>query len=219
MAISKFNYNSFNVTPVAGNALSFNSDADGFSTSSASSMVLIKTLTASSSSTLSFVDGSSSVVLDDTYPNYLFKFFNIHPQTDGVRFTVGFRDGSSNYDATKTSTYFEARHNEGDTGTNLTYEEGEDQAQATGFQAIQRNLSSDADHGTNGTLHLFNPSSTTFVKHFITRTSGHHQSDYELDTYVAGYCNVTAAIDAVQFKMDNGNIDSGTIKLYGIADS
>ena len=193
-------------------------DAGAFS-ASLGSMTLIKTLTASSSGSLSFVHGSASVVLDSTYPIYLFKFINIHPQTDGVRFTVGFRDGSSNYDATKTSTYFEARHNEGDTGTSLAYEDGEDQAQATGFQAIQRNISSDADHGTNGTLHLFNPSSTTFVKHFITRTSGHHQSDYELDTHVGGYCNVTAAIDAVQFKMDNGNIDSGTIKLYGIKDS
>jgi hypothetical protein len=193
-------------------------DAGAFS-ASLGSMVHIKTLTASSSGSLSFVHGSASVVLDSTYPIYLFKFINIHPQTDGVRFTVGFRDGSSNYDATKTSTYFEARHNEGDTGTALAYEDGEDQAQATGFQAIQRNISSDADHGTNGTLHLFNPSSTTFVKHFITRTSGHHQSDYELDTHVGGYCNVTAAIDAVQFKMDNGNIDSGTIKLYGIKDS
>ena len=219
MAISKFNYNSFNVTPVASKALAFDADADGFTTASGSSMILIKTLTASSSATLSFVNGSSDVVLDDTYPNYLFKFFNIHPQTDGVRFTVGFRDGGSNYDATKTSTYFEARHNEGDTGHNLAYETGEDLANGTGFQPVQRNLSNDADHGTNGTLHLFNPSSTTFVKHFITRTSGHHQSDYELDTYVSGYCNVTAAIDAVQFKMDNGNIDSGTIKLYGIADS
>jgi len=193
-------------------------DAGAFS-ASLGSMVHIKTLTASSSGSLSFVHGSASVVLDSTYPIYLFKFINIHPQTDGVRFTVGFRDGSSNYDATKTSTYFEARHNEGDTGTALAYEDGEDQAQATGFQPVQRNLSSDADHGTNGTLHLFNPSSTTFVKHFITRTSGHHQSDYELDTHVGGYCNVTAAIDAVQFKMDNGNIDSGTIKLYGIKDS
>ena len=193
-------------------------DAGAFS-ASLGSMVHIKTLTASSSATLSFVDGASSVVLDSTYPIYLFKFFNIHPQTDGVRFTVGFRDGGSDYDATKTSTYFEARHNEGDTGTALAYETGEDLANGTGFQPVQRNISNDADHGTNGTLHLFAPSSTTFVKHFITRTSGHHQSDYELDTYVAGYCNVTAAIDAVQFKMDNGNIDSGTIKLYGIADS
>ena len=216
MAISKFNYNSFNVTPVAGNALSFNSDADGFTTQGASSMILIKTLTASSSATLSFVNGSSDVVLDDTYPNYLFKFFNIHPQTDGVRFTVGFRDGSSNYDATKTSTYFEARHNEGDTGTNLTYEEGEDQAQATGFQAIQRNLSSDADHGTNGTLHLFNPSSTTFVKHFIGIGCTNGYNDYLFNHNPAGYGNTTSAINAVDFKMSSGNIDSGTIDLYGV---
>jgi hypothetical protein len=219
VALTKFNYNSFDLTTAASKGLAFNSDADGFETSSAGSMTLIKTLTASSSGTLSFVDGASSVVLDNTYPVYKFEFINIHPQTDGVKFTVGFRDGDTAYDATKTSTYFEARHNEGDTGTSLVYEAGEDLANGTGFQPLQRNISNDADHGTNGTLHLFNPSSTTFVKHFITRTSGHHQSDYELDTYVSGYCNVTAAIDAVQFKMDSGNIDAGTIKLYGIKDS
>ena len=193
-------------------------DAGAFS-ASLGSMVLIKTLTASSSATVSFVHGSSDVVLDSTYPIYLFKFFDIHPQTDGVRFTVGFRDGSSNYDATKTSTYFEARHNEGDTATNLAYESGEDLANGTGFQPVQRNLSNDNDHGTTGEMFLFNPASTTFAKHFLIRASGHHQSDYELDTHVAGYINVTAAIDAVQFKMDNGNVDAGTIKLYGIKDS
>ena len=193
-------------------------DAGAFS-ASLGSMVHIKTLTASSSATLSFVHGSSSVVLDSTYPIYLFKFFDIHPQTDGVRFTVGFRDGDSSYDATKTTTYFEARHNEGDTGTNLTYETGEDLAQGTGFQPVQRNISNDNDHGTTGEMFLFNPASTTFAKHFLIRASGHHQSDYELDTHVAGYINVTAAIDAVQFKMDNGNVDAGTIKLYGIKDS
>ena len=193
-------------------------DAGAFS-ASLGSMVHIKTLTASSSATLSFVHGSSSVVLDSTYPIYLFKFFDIHPATDGVRFTVGFRDGDSSYDATKTTTYFEARHNEGDTGTNLTYETGEDLAQGTGFQPVQRNISNDNDHGTTGEMFLFNPASTTFAKHFLIRASGHHQSDYELDTHVAGYINVTAAIDAVQFKMDNGNVDAGTIKLYGIKDS
>ena len=203
MALVKYNNNSISAVTSAASMPS-------------GAMTHIKTLTASSSATLSFVHGSSSVVLDSTYPIYVFKFFNIHPQTDGVRFTVGFRDGGSNYDATKTTTYFEARHNEGDTATNLAYESGEDLANGTGFQPVQRNLSNDSDHGTNGTLHLFSPSNTTFVKHFITRTSGHHQSDYELDTYVAGYCNVTAAIDAVQFKMDSGNIDSGTITLYGI---
>jgi|TARA_B110000211_G_C13775586_1_gene419490 hypothetical protein len=193
-------------------------DAGAFS-ASLGSMVHIKTLTASSSATLSFVHGSSSVVLDSTYPIYLFKFFDIHPATDGVRFTVGFRDGSTNYDAAKTTTYFEARHNEGDTGTALAYETGEDLANGTGFQPVQRNLSNDNDHGTTGEMFLFNPASTTFAKHFLIRASGHHQSDYELDTHVAGYINVTAAIDAVQFKMDNGNVDAGTIKLYGIKDS
>ena len=206
MALVKYNNNSISAVTSAASIPS-------------GAMTHIKTLTASSSSTLSFVHGSSDVVLDSTYPIYLFKFFNIHPQTDGVRFTVGFRDGGSNYDATKTTTYFEARHNEGDTATNLAYESGEDLANGTGFQPVQRNLSNDNDHGTTGEMFLFNPASTTFAKHFLIRASGHHQSDYELDTHVAGYINVTAAIDAVQFKMDNGNVDAGTIKLYGIKDS
>ena len=193
-------------------------DAGAFSVS-LGSQVLIKTITASNTANVDFEHGSSSVVLDSTYPIYLFKFFDIHPATDGVRFTVGFRDGSTNYDAAKTTTYFEARHNEGDTGTALAYETGEDLANGTGFQPVQRNLSNDNDHGTTGEMFLFNPASTTFAKHFLIRASGHHQSDYELDTHVAGYINVTAAIDAVQFKMDNGNVDAGTIKLYGIKDS
>tara|TARA_B100000902_G_scaffold317258_1_gene308804 strand:- start:1215 stop:1829 length:615 start_codon:yes stop_codon:yes gene_type:complete len=193
-------------------------DAGAFS-ASLGSLVLIKTLTASSSSTLTFEDGSSSVVLDNTYPLYLFKYFNIHPSSDGVGFQVGFRDGSSNYDATKTTTYFEARHNEADNAVGFGYEDGVDQTQSTGFQYVQRNMSGDSDHGTSGELYLFNPSSTTFVKHFISRSSGLHQSDYNLHTFMCGYCNVTAAIDAVQFKIDSGNIDSGVIKLYGIKDS
>ena len=192
-------------------------DAGAFS-ASLGSMVLIKTLTASSSATVSFVHGSSDVVLDSTYPIYLFKFFDIHPQTDGVRFTVGFRDGSSNYDATKTSTYFEARHNEGDTATNLAYESGEDLANGTGFQPVQRNLSNDADHGTNGTLHLFSPSNTTFVKHFISTTNSQQLDSVGMshNHFVAGYFNTTTALTRVRFKFSSGNIDSGTIKMYGV---
>jgi hypothetical protein len=179
-------------------------------------MRFIKKLTASSSATLSFVDGSSDVVLDNTYKEYLFTFNNIHPATNGVFFTVGFRDGSTDYDATKTTTYFRAYHDEADSATSLEYTAGSDLAQGTGFQYLSDDLGNDNDQSCSGYLHLFNPSSTTFVKHFIANLNTYHQSDYSVNSYVAGYCNVTAAIDAVQFKMSTGNIDAGDICLYGI---
>ena len=220
MAISKFNYNSFNVTPVAGKALSFNSDADGFSTASASSMVLIKTLTASSSGTLSFVDGSSSVVLDDTYPVYLFKFINIHAQTNAKSLMVNFSDDTSShsYDLTKTTTLFYAYHTESGSSTSLAYLSNEDLAQSTAKAEIIREIGNSNDDSGSGYMFLFNPSSTTFVKHFMARASVTQPSLAE-DVYSSGYVNTTAAVTAVQFSMASGNIDSGTIKLYGIKDS
>ena len=222
MAISKFNYNSFNVTPVASKALAFDADADGFTTASGSSMILIKTLTASSSATLSFVNGSSDVVLDDTYPVYKFQLINIHPATDGATLQVGFRDGSTAYDATKTTTKFRTYHQEDDgesSGDRFTYQTGSDLAQGTGFQELSNSTGNAGDEVSSGELTLFNPSSTTFVKHFIARISSVHDGSAMQDHHIAGYCNVTAAIDAVQFKFGSGNIDAGVIKLYGIADS
>ena len=219
MAISKFNYNSFNVTPVAGKALSFNSDADGFTTQGASSMVLIKTLTASSSANLTFVDGADSVVLDDTYPVYLFKFINIHPATDNKDLLVKFRDGGTNYDATCTTTMFSSRHNEADDDTGLGYETSQDEAQQTGGVKLSVGLGTGNDESTSGELLLFNPSSTTFVKHFVSTFPVIHHAEYNYNWYKGGYANVTAAIDGVQFVMSSGNIDAGTIKLYGIKDS
>jgi len=179
------------------------------------SMVFIKKLTASSSANLSFVNGSSDVVLDSTYKEYLFTFKNIHPATDTADLFVKFRDGSTAYDATITTTVFRAYHTEADS-TAFEYETSEDVAQGTSGQGIAYNIGSDNDQGVSGYLHLFNPSSTTFVKHFICRMQNAHGSDLALDNFVAGYCNVTAAIDAVQFVMDTGNIDSGDICLYGI---
>ena len=220
MAISKFNYNSFNVTPVAGAALGFDADADGFSTVTSTAMTLIKTLTASSSATLSFVNGSSDVVLDGTYPVYKFVYSQIHAQTEGATFEFNMSiDSGSNYNVTKTSTFFEALHNESGSASNLTSESGSDLAQGTGFQHIVRNFGNGNDECASGELYLFSPSSTTFVKQFISRSSGHHQSDYNLHDFVGGYGNTTSAVDAVQFKMTSGNVDSGTIKLYGIKDS
>ena len=185
----------------------------------AKSLTHIKTLTASSSATLSFVNGSDDVVLDSTYPIYLFKFINCHPSGNNVDFTVGFRDGSTDYDATKTSTYFEAIHNEADDDAEIGYRTGSDIAQGTGFQILIEEIGDANDSSASGEMYLFNPSSTTFVKHFVSKAEGSYRESRATNAYVAGYCNVTAAIDAVQFKFASGNIDAGTIKLYGIKDS
>jgi hypothetical protein len=207
MALVKYNNNSIsNVTALA----SLPSGA----------MTHIKTITASSSSTLSFVHGSSDVVLDSTYPIYLFKFINIHPASDEATFQFNFSaDTGSNYNVTKTTTAFEARHEEDDDPAALGYDTGQDLAQSTSFKNIYAFLGADADQSCSGEIFLFNPSSTTFVKHFLIRNSGIQGNDRARDNHYAGYANTTSAIDAVQFKMASGNIDAGTIKLYGIKDS
>jgi len=218
MALNKLKFSSINVTPVANQAIKFNSSANGFETGSAGGAVtFIKKLTASSSSTLSFVDGSSDVVLDNTYKEYLFIFNNIHPATDKVYFTFqGSTDSGSNYNTTATTTLFSAYHFENQSATELAYRDTDDQAQSTDFINIAQRVGSDNDQSISGSLHLFNPSSTTFVKHFIARTSTCNADDILFDVYTAGYFNTTSAVDAVQFKMASGNIDSGTITLYGI---
>ena len=162
MSIVKYNNNSV-------------SDVTSGASLASGAMTHIKTLTASSSATLSFVHGTSDVVLDSTYPVYLFKWISCHPANNDTDFTVNFRDGGSNYDATKTTAYFSATINEAD--------------------------------------------STTFVKHFMARTNYSGHDEQSRDDFIAGYCNVTAAIDGVQFSFASGDIDVGTIKLYGIKDS
>ena len=219
MALTKYNYNSFDVTPVASKALAFNSDADGLPTAAAGSMVLIKTLTASSSATLSFVDGTDDVVLDSTYPIYLFKWNTIHPATNNAIFTVGFRDGDTNYDATKTTTWVRATVKEDGTQGGVALEAAYHLAQSTAVFNVGGDTGNANDECQSGEMYLFDPSSTTFIKHFTARSNTYHGSDYTMDVLSAGYCNVTAAIDAVQFAMTSGNMDTGTIKLYGISDS
>ena len=182
-------------------------------------MTLIKTLTASSSGTLSFVDGSDGVTLDATYPIYVFKFYDIHPATDGQFFQVNFRDGGSSYDATKTTTYFRAIHNEAGNDAELGYRTGQDLAQSTNPQYITWRVGNDNDQSCSGTLTIFNPSNTTFVKHFISTSNTYSDDNYTYNIFVAGYNNVSSAIDGVQFSFASGNIDSGKIKLYGIKDS
>ena len=183
---------------------------------SGGALVPIKTLTASSSATLEFVNGSSDVVLDSTYRTYVFKFINMHPETGGVDFSVGFRDGGSAYDATKTTTSFYAHHRENDETPALGYSTGTDLAQSTAFEQLGADTGNDNDQCHSGEMYLFNPSSTTFVKHFISVGNSTHADDYMQNHYHAGYINTTTAIDGVQFKFSSGNIDAGDICLYGI---
>ena len=186
----------------------------------AKSLTHIKTLTASSSATLSFVDGSSDVVLDSTYPVYLFKLINIHganSQEVNTDFSV---DSGSNYNVTKTGTLFYSYHKEDDSDTIFEYNTNNDIAQGTGFMAIAvGDNDEENDYALSGELYLFNPSSTTFVKHFIAKGNMYNGGDFTVNDYVAGYCNTTTAIDAIQFKFNSGNMDAGTIKLYGLKDS
>ena len=180
------------------------------------SMVFIKKLTASSSADLTFVHGASSVVLDGTYKEYLFTFKNIHCATEDAEFNFQGRDGGTDYDATITSNAFQAIHGENDT-TFFAYNGTWDLAQSTSFQTLFNNLDADNDECLNGFLHLYNPINTTFAKHFISRITGVTSADSAQDDYRNGYFNTTTAIDAIQFKMSSGNIDSGDICLYGIS--
>ena len=182
------------------------------------SMVFIKKQTASSSSTISFVNGTSDVVLDDTYKEYVFTFNNIHPATNEAFFTFQTDTGTNtNYNIACTSTAFDAYHYENDSSTALTYRTGNDQAQGTAFQKITSSGSSDNDHSFSGTLQIFSPSSSTFVKHFICRSNTAVHDDSSGNSHYAGYFNTTTALTRFQFKMSSGNIDAGVIKLYGIS--
>ena len=197
-------------------------DAGAFS-ASLGSMVHIKTITASSSGTVSFVHGSSSVVFNNTYPIYCIKGIQIHPSASDELGFNGSTDAGSNYNVTKTTTHFYVIHAEDGTQGNMYYNSSEDIAQGTGFQ----NLTTASQIGTGndccatGELWIFNPSSTTFVKHFIARFPymDSRSPQYIYDCFTSGYFNTTSAIDAIQFKMVSGDIDAGTFKLYGIKDS
>ena len=181
-------------------------------------LILIKTQTVSSGvSSVSFVDGASSVVLDNTYKEYIFYFNNIHPAS-ASSFTFNLSaDTGSNYNVVKTTTAFQAEHAENDSGAQLEYRSSDDLAQSSNYQLIGDGIGNENDNSLSGYLHLFDPSSTTFVKHFIVTsqqiTGG---SQHSKNSFVAGYGNTTSAIDAVDFKMSSGNIDAGTISLYGV---
>tara|TARA_Y100000114_G_scaffold148414_1_gene161360 strand:+ start:965 stop:1579 length:615 start_codon:yes stop_codon:yes gene_type:complete len=192
-------------------------DAGALSSGIGGSMVLIKKLTASSSATLSFVDGSSGVVLDNTYKEYVFICKNIEPSnTGGPDFTFNMSiDTGSNYNVAKTTTQFNARHSESGT-SNFGYVNNNDLGQGTGFQIIADGVGGAGDECADGILHLFNPSSTTFIKHFTSTFVNYRVNDNAYHVFSAGYANTTSAVDAVQFKFSANNIDAGTICLYGI---
>ena len=179
---------------------------------SGGAMTLLETQTASSSSTISFTSN-----IDDTYDEYVFKFYDIHPATDGAELTFQADTGTNtSYNQTITSSCFETGHNEGDSGTFNSYNTSHDLAQSTSFQTLQLDVGNDNDQSCVGTLHIFQPSSSVFVKHFISTCHAYQQNDYSLTTRIAGYFNTTTALTRFQFKMSSGNIDAGTFKLYGI---
>ena len=178
---------------------------------------LISTQTASSSSSITITSG-----IDSTYKEYIIKLINIHGSANYTTFGINFSiDGGSNYNATKTTTAFSAYHSEGGSYTNLGYASGADIAQGTGAQRLNigDNTGIDDDESLSGTIHLFDPSNVTFIKHFIATTnmvSGSGEP-HSVNSFVAGYINSTSAVNAVRFQMASGNIDSGVIKLYGVS--
>ena len=185
------------------------------------SLIHIKTLTASSSANLSFVHGSSSVVLDGTYSEYIFKYINIHPASVAQLVFNLSTDSGSNYNVTKTTTAHNSYMNESGSGPGMVYRTAWDLAQSTSDQIIAQELGNGSDESACGYLHLFDPASTSKVKHFIGTTTYYQQFGQtgSFQVYYGGYGNTTSAVNAVQFKMSSGNIDSGSIKLYGVKDS
>ena len=189
---------------VTGITVLANAPADG--------ITLISSQTASASASLSFTTG-----IDSTYKAYKFVLVNIQPATDGAEFTFNLStDSGSNYNVTKTTTFFSAYHDEADTATRLGYESTRDLAQSTAEQELTENVGADADECFSGSLTLFNPSSTVYVKHFIANINNYLNSNYSYNSYVAGYANTTSAVNGIRFKFSAGNIDEGKIYLYGI---
>jgi hypothetical protein len=175
-------------------------------------ITLISSQTASASASLSFTTG-----IDSTYRTYLFKLINIHPSTDSTLTFNLSTDGGSSYNVTKTSSFFKAQHDEADTATTLGYRTSQDLAQSTAYQEMEQDIGADNDQCYSGVLYLFSPSSTTFVKHYMLYGNSAHSGNYSMNPYCGGYGNTTSAINAIDFKFNSGNIDAGTIYMYGIA--
>ena len=173
---------------------------------------LISTQTASASASLEFS-------MDSTYDSYVFKFINIHPQNNAVDFQFnGSTDNGSNYNVVKTTTQFNAYHNESGTDAVLGYNASYDLAQSTSFKNITNDIGNENDMNTCAVMQIFNPSSSVFVKHFIgTANNNYNAGGYFQNDYFAGYFNTTSPITNIKFEMDSGNIDDGIIKMYGVS--
>ena len=195
-------------------------DAGSFSVG-LGAMTLIKTITASNSSTISFVHGSSSVVLNNTYPIYMFKFLNLHCQTDDSDLMVSFsKDAGSNYNRTITSTFFQAYNTPGATTGQLGYLGTKDSGSSTTTVPLEHSVGNANDESCSGHMFLYNPSGSVHMKNFTSRIAiKHHSQGNSQDCFSAGYIRESEDIDAVRFNKNQGNIDSGVIKLYGIKDS
>ena len=181
--------------------------------SAGGSQVLLSETTASSDSTISFTSG-----IESTYKEYIFKFINCHPSANGPNFNVNFSiDGGSNYNVTKTTWFFHSRHDEDGSDGQVVYDTGGDLAQGTGNQYISRGIgNSSADECLSGEFVIYNPSDTTFIKHFVGVSNSMEVNASSQAAYFGGYCNTTSAVNAVRFAFNTGNIDTGTIKLYGV---
>ena len=200
--------------PAAVNNTSVNNVTDFAGVTGGGTLVLLSTQTASASANISFTTG-----IDSTYDEYVFKFINIHPSTQAdFNFNMS-TDGGSNYNVTKTTTLFRAYHTEDDATAQLDYISAADLAQSTSYQLLGDRVGSDNDVSLSGYLHLFQPSSTTYVKHFISTVNTVIFSNANWEGYIAGYGNTTSAVNAINFQMSSGNIDDGIIKMYGLVKS
>ena len=202
MALVKYNNNSISAITAAASIPT-------------GAMNLITTNTISSGVSSSSFTSS----IDSTYDTYMFKFINLHPATNNIKFQYNFTTDGSSFDVSKTTTFFLAYHAEDGSANTLAYDANSDLANGTGYQFFGNDVGNDNDQGISGTMFLFSPSNTTFVKHFITETSVANQADLAPTFKTAGYCNTTAAITGVDFKSSSGNIDSGVIKMYGLSKS
>jgi len=205
MALVKYNNNSISAVTSAASIPS-------------GALVPIKTLTISNSANATLINGSSDVVLDNTYPIYIIELINIHPVTDGPDFTMNLTTDGTNFNVSKTTTAIECYSWENGNTPAFAYRDL-DLANGTGEQSLAIGCGSDNDENICSIIHLFNPSSTTFVKHFIIDTQFTENQGLCFRQPVAGYANTTSAITGIRFKFASGNIDAGTIKLYGIKDS
>ena len=184
-------------------------------------LILIKSITASSSASISFVDGASGVVLDGTYKSYVSTFIDVHPSTEADNTVFHFQcstDGGSNYNTTMTSSHFRAGNYEDDSDRFLSFNITQAQSQDTDFASlINGSIGTDNDQSASGFLQIFNPADTTFVKHFISTVNSYNLNNVCMVAYNGGYFNTTSAIDAIQFKFSAGNVDNAIIKMYGVS--